>query len=100
MGVVGFTKPLSSLLGKTITSKLLFDATSLNVTFQGGGGKLLTPTANHIAETFGASLSYPIPGTSAAIQVLGYQWVHSPNLWAGIEKSYTQQIQTGLIVYF
>lgn len=100
MGVINYTKPLSSLLGKTLTSKFVFDLTNINVTFQGGGGKLLTPTANHIAETVGASLSYPVPGTSAAIQVLGYQWVHSPNVWAGVQKAYTQQVSTGIIVYF
>lgn len=100
LGVLGYTKPLSSLLGSTLTSKLLFDASNINVTFQGGAGKLLSPTANHIAETFGVSLSYPIPGTSAAIQVLGYQWIHSPAVWGTVQKNYSQQLSTGLVVYF
>ncbi len=100
LGVISYTKPLNSLLGKTLSSKLLFDASNMNVTFQGGGGKLLTPTSNHLAETVGASLSYPIAGTSMAVQVIGYQWVHSPNLWAGIQKNYTQQVQTGIVIYF
>lgn len=100
MGVIGYTRPLNALLGKTLSSKLLFDSSNLNVTFAGGGGKLLAPGGNHIAETASVSLSYPIPGTSAAIQVLGYQFIHSPNMWGTIEKSYTQQVQSGLIVYF
>lgn len=100
IGVISYTTGLNRLLGASLSSKLLFDASNINITFQAGGGKLLTPTANHIAETFGASLSYPIPGTSMAIQVLGYQVVHSPNLWGSVQKNYSQQVQTGVVVYF
>jgi len=97
LGVVSYTRPLNALLGKTLTSKLLFDTTNINVTFSGGAGKWTTAKTN-IAETAGVSISYPIPGTSAAVQIIGYQYIHAPNVNGVITRN--QQVQTGLLVYF
>jgi len=99
LGVATYTKPASSLLG-SLASKLSINTTNINVTFSAGAGKALFPTGNHIAETVGASLSYPIPGTSAAFQILGYQLVHSPGKFGAVTRDYQQQVQSGLIVYF
>jgi hypothetical protein len=97
LAVASYTRPLSALLGKTVASKLLFDTTNINVTFSGGAGRWTTAKSN-IAETVGVSVSYPIAGTSAAIQILGYQYVHAPSVNGLITRN--QQVQSGLIVYF
>jgi hypothetical protein len=97
LSVVSYTRPLNALLGKTLSSKFLFDTSNINVTFSGGAGQWKT-TKNNIAETVGASVSYPIPGTSAAVQIIGYQYIHAPNVNGVVTRN--QQVQTGLIVYF
>lgn len=78
LGVASYTTPLSSILGKTLSSKLLFDSTNLNVTCNGGAGKWFGASKNGVAETGGCSLSYPLPGTSASLQLFGLQYVHAP----------------------
>jgi hypothetical protein len=97
LAVGSYTRPLNVLLGKTVSSKLLFDSSNINVTFSGGAGRWTTAKSN-IAETVGVSVSYPIPGTSAAIQILGYQYVHAPSVNGLITRN--QQVQSGLILYF
>jgi hypothetical protein len=97
LAVVGYTRGLNVLLGKTLSSKLLFDPSNINVTFSAGGGTWST-TKSQIAETVGASISYPIPGTSAALQIIGYQYIHAPNVNGLVTRN--QQVQSGLIVYF
>jgi hypothetical protein len=97
LAVASYTRPLNALLGKKLSSKLLFNSSDINVTFSGGAGRWTTAKSN-IAETVGASISYPIPGTSAAVQILGYQYVHAPSVSGSITRN--QQIQSGLIVYF
>lgn len=97
LGVVSYTRPLNALLGKTLSGKILFDTSNINVTFSGGLGKWTT-SASNLAETVGASVSYPVPGTSAAIQIIGYQYIHAPNVNGVITRN--QQVQTGLLVYF
>lgn len=98
MAVASYTRPLSALLGKTLAGKLLFSSDDINVTFSGGAGRWST-TKSDIAGTVGASLSYPIPGTSAAVQILGYQYVFHTPAGNGL-VSRNQQVQSGLIVYF
>jgi hypothetical protein len=97
LAVASYTRGLNSLLGKSLSSKLLFDASNINVTFSGGAGKWAT-TKSNIAETAGVSISYPIPGTSAAVQILGYQYIHAPNVNGIVTRN--NQVQSGLIVYF
>jgi hypothetical protein len=97
LAVASYTRPLNALLGKTVASKLLFDTTNINVTFSGGAGRWST-TKSNIAETAGVSISYPIPGTSAAFQIIGYQYIHAPNVNGVITRN--NQVQSGLIVYF
>jgi len=67
------------------------------VTFSGGAGRWTTARSN-IAETVGVSLSYPIAGTSAAVQIIGYQYVHAPSVNGLVTRN--NQVQSGLIVYF
>src|SRR5271155_3406225 len=58
LAVASYTRPLNALLGKTVSSKLLFDASNINVTFGAGAGRWTTAKSN-IAETISASISYP-----------------------------------------
>jgi hypothetical protein len=97
LAVVSYTRPLNVLLGKTLSSKLLFDPSNINVTVAAGGGKWATAKSN-VAETVSASVSYPIPGTSAAVQIIGIQYVHAPAVSGIITRNV--QVQSGLIVYF
>src|SRR5271163_79154 len=97
LAVASYTRPLSALLGKTLAGKFLFSTDDINVTFSGGAGRWTTARSN-IAETVGVSLSYPIAGTSAAVQVLGWQYVHAPAVNGLITRN--NQIQSGLILYF
>lgn len=99
LGVVNYTNGLNIILGKTLSSKFLFDTSNINLTFTAGGGKLLTPTANHIAETAGIALSYPV-ASHMSVQVFGYQVVHSPASFGLVTSNYTQQMSTGFNLYF
>lgn len=59
-GVGQYALPLSSLLGKKISSKLNFDASAVNVAFDGGIGKVNQAAESRVAGIFGGSVSFPI----------------------------------------
>jgi hypothetical protein len=77
LGLVNYAKPLSSWLGKSISSKLVFDASKITVSVYGGAGKLTqnTLSVNRIAETAGACVSYPISANVSA-KIVCAQWLH------------------------
>jgi hypothetical protein len=99
LGVIAYTRPLSSLLGSTLTNKLLFDATQIGVTFTGGAGKVLEPTANRIAETVGVHFSYPLSG-NMSVQVIGIDILHGGGHTGFITTNYAQAVSTGLNIHF
>jgi len=101
-GIAEFTKPLSSIVGKSLTSKFTFDATKVEVTFLGGAGKLLQSSQgiSELAETAGAYLSYPVTA-NMSVQVIGAQWLHSTTQGNGfIVSPSTAAISTGLSINF
>jgi hypothetical protein len=79
LGVLNYTRPLSSYLGKKLSSKFVFDVSQINVTLQAGGGKVAQvlphPVFDVIAESAGAFISYPLANHVSA-QVVGVQWLH------------------------
>lgn len=61
-GEAGYALPLSSIIGKTLSSKLNFDASAVEVEGNAGIGKVTsgTPVESHIAEIIGGSVTFPI----------------------------------------
>lgn len=98
LGVVAYTVPLSSLLGRFAKS-LTFDASNIGVTFSVGGGKLLQPTANRVAETAGIHLSYPL-SDHVSLQLVGVDVLHGGVQTGTVTTSTTQAVSTGLNFYF
>jgi hypothetical protein len=77
-GVAGYALPLSSILGKSISSKLTFDASAVEVGFDTGIGKVTqgTPVANsRVSEIVGGSITFPITANLSFNAVQLY-WVH------------------------
>jgi hypothetical protein len=60
MGVGTYTLPLSSLIGKTLSSKLLFDASAIPIGFSAGAGEVSTLGVRHGAGIAGASFGIPV----------------------------------------
>ena len=79
LGVVNYTRPLSSLVGKALSSKFVFDLSQINATFQAGGGKVdqvaPNPVFSTVAETGGVFLSVPLANHVSAT-VVGVQYLH------------------------
>ena len=99
LGVVAYTRQLSSLLGSKITSKLLVDTSQIGVTFSAGAGKLLQPTVNRIAETVGVHFSYPL-ADHVSLQVIGVDVLHGGVTSGLLTTNTTENISTGLNIYF
>jgi hypothetical protein len=99
LGVVAYTRPLSSLLGSILTSKLLFDATQIGVTFSAGAGKVLEPTANRIAETVGVHFSYPLTN-NMSVQIIGIDVLHGAGKTGFVTTNYAQAVSTGINIHF
>lgn len=105
MGVVNYTRPLSSLLGKKISDAFVFDPSQIQITFQGGLGKVTQnftnplPSTNHIAETVGVFVVYPLADHLNA-QLFGYQLYHGGTMNLGVQYNQVQSISTGLILHF
>jgi hypothetical protein len=84
-GMGQYSLPLSSLLGKTISGKLLFDASAIGVSFQAGLGKVLQTTTpigatssvntSRFAEIFGGQVNLPMT-SSLSFNVIQVYWVH------------------------
>lgn len=101
-GVFQYAKPLSSLLGKTLSSKTTFDASSVTVSFLGGAGEVMSP-AKHIAETAGVYVSFPMKTSAGGVSVgpvLGFQYVHSPSVNGFVTSPSSAAISAGLGISF
>ena|ERR1700675_2042067 len=104
MGVVNYTKPLSSLLGKKASAAFVFDPSQIQITFQGGLGKVTQnftglPSTHHIAEEAGVFIIYPLSDHLNA-QLFGYQVYHGGTQNLGVQYNQTQAISTGLVLHF
>lgn len=105
MGVINYTKPLSSLLGKKASAAFVFDPSQIQITFQGGLGKVTqnftAPAASlhHIAEEAGVFIIYPLSDHLNA-QLFGYQVYHGATQNLGVTYNQTQAISTGLVLHF
>lgn len=74
MGSLQYTRELQALIGKKLSSKLVFDTTNWLITFQAGAGKVTYAGANHIAEVGGVFISRPLANN---LQInCGYQLLH------------------------
>jgi hypothetical protein len=77
-GVINYTIPLDTLLGKKLASKFVFDASAFNVIFKAGGGKLAqtAPSINLdvITETAGMYVVHKLMGPVSLM--VGGQWLH------------------------
>ena len=108
LGMVTYSLPLNSLVGKKLAAKFVFDSSKIGVTFLGGAGKLNQSTlnVNRTAETAGACVSYPI-GANVSIRLVCGQWIHggivngllSTGLPAAPNSS-TSAVSSGLQVHF
>lgn len=101
LGVVGYGKSLSSLLGKTLSDKMLFDATQVNVEFVGGAGKQIGTAPNassHVAECAGVFLSIPV-SSNVSFQMIGAEWLHGTSN-GFITSPSTAAISSGLSINF
>ena len=99
LGVASYTLPLNSLLGKKISSKLVFDPSNINVTFSAGAGKLLQPTANRIAETAGFHISYPLMD-HVSVKLVGVDFLHVGVQSGFLTTNVTEAVSTGLNISF
>jgi hypothetical protein len=68
-GLVNYTRSAASFLPAKVRSKLLFDLTNYNVTFQAGAGReslagpiVGGPRTYHVIGNFGIYGGYPLPG--------------------------------------
>jgi hypothetical protein len=95
MGVVNYTRTLHDIIGNTLASKIQFDTTGINVTFQGGGGKLLQPIVNRIAETAGVYFTYPVTN-NMSLQLLGISVFHGGTQTGFVTVNTTTAVSTGL----
>jgi hypothetical protein len=105
LGTFNYSTPLSSLFGKTLTSKFLVDLTQVGVTFQVGAGKqnassgiVGVAASSHVAEIAGAAIYYPL-ATHVDIQVFGYQYIHS-NISGVIRTNGQNSVSTGFAFHF
>lgn len=98
LGIVTYTRPLNAVLGKNITSKLLFDATGWNVTAFAGAGRIVA-AGKHAAETAGLRLSCPL-NKNVTFQMLSAQWLHGPQTNGLITSPSTAAISSGLQINF
>ena len=84
-GVVGYGLPLSSIIGKSLSSKINFDASAVGVNFQAGLGKVLQTTTpigsttststSRFAEIVGIAVTFPLTSTLSFNAVEAY-WTH------------------------
>lgn len=101
-GVFEYATPLSSIIGKKLSSSTTFDASSVTVSFLGGAGEVMSP-AKHIAETAGVYVSFPMKTTTGGVSigpVLGFQYVHSPSVNGFVTSPSSAAISAGLGISF
>jgi hypothetical protein len=79
LGTVNYTMPIKALLGKSISSGLVFDTSKWSTTFFAGAGVMrqdLTGTMQqHVATTVGTGLNYTAD-SHITIQLISAQWLH------------------------
>jgi len=101
LGVGTYTLPLSSILGKTISSKLLFDASAIPVGFSAGAGEVVQLGITHAAGIAGASFGIPV-SESTTLNVLEIYGVfgggHESGVFSNISLS-SFTMATGLTVH-
>jgi hypothetical protein len=101
LGVGSYTLPLSSLLGKTLSSKLLFDASAIPVSFSAGLGDVSQSGITHAAGIIGGSFSVPV-SQSATLNVFQAYGVfgggNSSGAFSNISSS-TFTMATGVTVH-
>ena len=78
-GSIHYQMPLSSLLGKKMSSHFLFDVSQVSVGFKGSIGNLtqsnVTPSVSKLAEKAGLTLAYPL-ADHISFQMVSVEWVH------------------------
>lgn len=104
MGLVEYTMPLKTLVGKTISSKFTFDPTKYSVTFFGGAGLIRqTSTAGvqlqEIAETVGMGLNYTADN-HITVQIISGQWLHHTGSNLFLVTPDAASLQSGLKISF
>lgn len=108
LGCVTYSLPLNTLAGKKLSSKFVFDASKIGVTFIAGAGKLNQDVlnVNRVAETGGVYISYPL-GSNVSLKLVGAQWIHggivNGILATGLPSSPNSSsaaISTGISVHF
>lgn len=100
MGVATYTLPLSSLLGKTISSKLLFDASAIPIGLSAGAGEVTQSGITHAAGIAGANFGIPV-SESATLNVFEFYGVFGGGGTSGLFSnisSTTFTMATGLTV--
>jgi hypothetical protein len=101
LGVGTYTLPLSSLLGKTISSKLLFDASAIPVAFSGGLGEVVQLGITHAAGIAGVSFGLPVSESTTlnVLQVYGvFGGGHESGVFSNVSSS-SFTMATGLTVH-
>lgn len=78
MADANYTRELATLLPKSLTSKLVFDATNYLVTFQASAGKANSPTFNRIAAGAGIYLARPVANNAQL--TFGYRFLMPGNV--------------------
>jgi len=109
LGIVAYSTPLSSLAGKKLTAKFVFDASKITLTFLGGVGKLNQDnlSVSHIAETAGVCVNYPV-GANVSIKLVCGQWLHggivngliSNTSIPGVTSPSNTVVSSGVAVHF
>jgi hypothetical protein len=99
LGIGAYTRQLNELLGANLSSKILFDVSQIGVTFTAGGGKLLQPTVNRIAETAGVHFSYPL-ADHISMQVIGVDILHGGVQTGILTTNTTASVSSGINIYF
>jgi hypothetical protein len=98
LGVIEYTRPLSALLGKKVSSALTFNASGWNTTFFAGAGRIVS-AGTHTAETAGIRLSCPLT-TNLTFQMISAQWLHGPQTNGLVTSPSAASISSGLQINF
>src|SRR5271156_328478 len=101
LGVGTYTLPLSSIIGKTLAAKLLFDSSAIPVSFSAGAGEVATLGIRHAAGLAGVSFAIPV-SESTTLNILQAYGVFGGGNTSGVFSninSSTFTLATGLTVH-